>query len=88
MREKRIWVSFNPAQDVLKIRLVEMYQYEGADLHISVINTEGQIMHHQEVYIEDEYVYIPCKNWPSGVYLISVEKEGKVYNEAVMIMNE
>lgn len=54
----------------------------------SVINTEGQIMHHQEVHLDDEYLYIPCKNWPSGVYLISVESGGKVYKEAVMIMNE
>jgi hypothetical protein len=83
---KRIWVSLNPSQDMLSIRIIEMHP--GADdiLFISVVNTEGKIMYHQEVLLLDEYVHVPCKNWPSGIYLVSLEGDSFIYKEKVVIV--
>lgn len=83
--QEAIWLSPNPTHDVLNIQINELRQDATAPLFISVINTNGRIMHHQEVALQHDEVQISCKDWPAGVYLVSIEAENNVHKERVII---
>ena len=72
----------NPATEILNFKSQEVLE----KVSIRVVNLQGQIMWDKSFDQFDQHE-IPCKNWPNGMYIVTLRDQQKVHYTSKLLIN-